>query len=366
MLIPLILSFAFCLLVFGYIFFIWLLSKVKFKTLEKKDILPFVTILICCHNENPVIEEKIQNTLELDYPKNKNEIIVVDSASTDGSTMTLQRYFENGSITFVKQSERLGKPSAINAGLAVAKGDIIVLTDSDAFLEATSLKKLVRNFADSHVGAVVGNLILECNNRINKANSQFYKFFRQRVRELEAEIDSASFFSGELLAFRKELVKKVDENILSDDQYILFEVRKRNYRAITEREAFVVERDIGSIWGQINHKRRTTVGTLQVFTKNWRVLFNPKYAFFGMLIAPAYLVRLIACPFLLLMLLVYAVLYAPYFLILPATILMGLGALLREKCLGLIYGIIVQLAVVLGIVDYLTGNYTVLWEKKGK
>ncbi len=354
------------LLLFGYPFFLWLLSKVKRRPIKKKAISPFISIIIPSFNEGSVIERKIHNVLALDYPRSQYEVIAVDSGSTDTTPKILEKYREDEGVILVKQSERLGKPNAINAGLAVAKGEIVVLTDADAFLNVESLKRLVRNFADENVGAVVGNLTLDGDDTINQMNSAFYRFFRQGARELESEIDSASFFSGELLAFRKSLVEKIDENVLSDDLYILFEIRKKGYRGVCEKEALVFEKDVETLRGQIDHKRRTLVGTLQVFSKNREVLFNPKYGFFGMFIAPAYLLRIVVNPFLMFLIPTFVILYAPYIVLIIFVALMLLSILSRRLMMALLYGLVVQLAVILGIIDYATRNYTVLWRKKGK
>ena len=358
------LTFGFLLL--GYPLFLWLLSKTKRRPVKKREIFPFISIIIPSFNEGNVIDRKIHNIFASEYPRSQYEVIVVDSGSTDYTQQILEKHCKDESIISIRQPKRLGKPHAINAGLAVAKGKIVVLTDADAFLNVESLKKLVRNFADENVGAVVGNLTLDGNDTVNRMNSAFYKIFRQSAREWESEIDSASFFSGELLAFRKSLVDNIDENVVSDDQYILFEIRKKGYRGICEKEAFVFERDVETMRGQINHKRRTLVGTLQVFSKNRSVLFNPKYGFFGMLIAPAYLLRIVINPFLLFLVPMFLIIYAPYILLLLLVTLVLMAILSRRLLMALLYGLVVQLAVILGIIDYATRNYTVLWRKKGK
>jgi len=354
------------LLLFGYPLFLWLLSKAKRRPVKKREIFPFISIIISSFNEGNVIERKVHNTLALEYPRSQYEVIIVDSDSTDGTPQILEEYCKDESVILIKQPKRLGKPHAINAGLAVAKGEIVVLTDADAFLNVESLKRLVRNFADESVGAVVGNLTLDGNDTVNRMNSAFYKIFRQSAREWESEIDSASFFSGELLAFRKSLVDKIDENVLSDDQYILFEIRKKGYRGVCEKEAFVFEKDVETLQGQLNHKRRTLVGTLQVFSKNRSVLFNPKYGFFGMLIAPAYLLRIVVNLLLLFLIPIFTIFYAPSIFLLLLVMLALVTILSRRLLMALLYGLFVQLAVILGIIDYVTRNYTVLWRKKGK
>jgi len=366
MIVVIILLSLFSLLFFGYPLLAWVLSKVRNKPVKRRKIFPFVSIIIPCYNEEKVIENKIQNTLSLEYPKSKYEIIVVDSGSTDGTKDILEKHGSLNHIRLVRQSRRLGKASAINEGLAIAVGEIVVLTDADAFLNAKSLEYLIENFADESVGAGVGNMILGGNGILSKMNSVFYQYFRQNIREWESKIDSVSFFSGEFLAFRKCLIEKVDENAVSDDLSILFEARKKGLRCICDERAYVFENDIETLWGQVNHKRRTFVGTLQVFVKNLYVLFNPKYGFFGMFIAPSYIVRMLSYPFFILTLSIFLVLYVPWILLFVLMLLFLITIVSKRAILALLYGVVVQIASFLGIVDYLTGNYTVLWSKKGK
>jgi biofilm PGA synthesis N-glycosyltransferase PgaC len=357
---------VFISLFLGYPALVWLLSKIRSKPVKRSSIHPFASVVICCFNEKTSIDNKIQNTLSSSYTKSKLEVIVVDSGSTDGTTEILENYNAIGSIKLVKQPERHGKASAINEGIKASAGELVILTDADAVLEAGSLEKLVENFADDSVGAAVGNVVLGGEGVLSKMNSGFYRLFRQNVREWESRIDSVSFFSGELLAFRKQLVEKVDEKAVSDDLYILFEVRKKGYRCVCDERAYVVEKDVETLRGQINHKRRTFVGTLQVFRKNWRALFNARYGFFGMLIAPAYVVRMLSLPFLILLISILLILYEPWVLLLTLGLASFAAIASRHAILALLYGIVVQIAAFLGILDYLTGNYTVLWSKKGK
>jgi len=356
----------FGLLFFGYPFLVWVLSNIRNNPVRRSKTFPFVSVIIPCYNEKKVMESKIQNTLSLEYPKSRYEVIVVDSGSTDGTTDILEKYSNMNNIKVVKQPKRLGKASAINEGLAISTGEIVVLTDADAFLNVNSLEALIENFADETVGAVVGNVVLGGDGIINKMNSGFYKFFRQNIREWESKIDSVSFFSGEFLAFRKHLIQKIDESAVSDDLYILFELRKKGMRCICDERAYVFERDVETLRGQINHKRRTFVGTLQAFIKNWDILFNLKYGFFGMLIAPAYILRMLSYPFLIFILSVYLLFYVPLILLFLLVLASLITIASRRAILALLYGVVVQIAAFLGIVDYLTGNYTVLWSKKGK
>lgn len=365
----------FVLIHFGYFLAVFILAKVKWNKIRKaEDFIPFISILIPCYNVGSVIDYKIKNTLEIDYPKDRFEVIVVESGSTDNTYSILSQYATQGRIKLVRQTQRLGKSSAINCGLSVCKSDIIVLTDADATLDGKAIKELVKNFADETVGAVVGNITITPSKSIaSKMNHLFYKIFRQKLRELESQFDSASFWSGELCAFRKSLLERMEEDIINDDRYILLKIRSKGYRCISEPLSCVYEKDAENVRGQINHKRRTTAGTIQGTLRFKHMLFNPKYGFFGMLIFPSHFLRVILLPILLLTIeilspiaiFIFLSFFNGAFLLAIVAAALGLLGLFnrgRKLLFPLFYGVFVQAAIIGGIADYILKRQSVLWK----
>ena len=373
---------SFMIIYFGYFILVILLARVRRRRICKADdFTPFISILVPCYNVSSVIGHKINETLGVDYPQEKFEIIVVESGSTDNTYGILSRFAEQGKVKLVRQRQRLGKASAINSGLSLCKSDIVVMTDADAFLQKEAIRELVGNFADNTVGAVVGNVTLASGKSIaSKMNHAYYRIFRQKLREEESRFDSASFWSGELCAFRKSILERLDEDIINDDRYILLKIRSKGYRCISEPLSHVCERDAENIMGQIDHKRRTTAGTIQGTLRFRRMFLNPKYGLFGMLIFPAHFFRVILLPILLLiteiltpfvvfsLFLSAGMIWLIVMLTLAATILVMLSLFDKGRKLlfSLIYGFVVQAAIVGGIVDYVLKRQSVLWKTIGK
>jgi biofilm PGA synthesis N-glycosyltransferase PgaC len=366
----------FVIIHFGYLFLVLILARVKRKEIRKDEsFTPFISILIPCYNVGSVIDRKIKNTLEIDYPKDKFEIIVVESGSTDNTHSILCRYATQGEIELARQPQRLGKSSAINFGLGLCKSDIVVMTDADASLEENAVKKLVENFADEKVGAAVGNLTLVSGKSMtSRMNHLFYKIFRQKLRELESKFDSASFWSGELCAFRKSLLERLDEDIINDDRYILLKIRSRGYRCISEALSHVYEKDAEDVSGQIHHKRRTTAGTIQGTLRFKHMLCNPKYGLFGMLIFPAHIFRVTLLPILLLIIeilcpfaiIVFISSFAGATWLAVAVIALALLSLFgkgRRLLSLLFYAVLVQIGIIGGILDSVFKRQDVLWKK---
>ena len=322
---------------------------------------PGVTVIIPTVAGGEIMERKLENTLSVNYPSDRLEIIVVDSSN--------KPFFAPKEVKVVRQ-ERMGKPAALNRGIEASKNDIIVMTDDDAVLDSEALTRLVSNFSDPNVGGAVGDLTLGGKGTLNKMNSSFYRVFRNSLRKWESALDSVSFTSGELFAFRKSIVPvpQIDRKVLSDDLYLLFEIRKRGYRVVAS-DAEVFEEDVPSLRGQINHKRRTMIGTLQVFRKNLKMLLNKGYGLFGTLFAPMYLLRITLCPIILLGLevfLVALIVQFPYLVLLVLVPFIIMTLLKKDLALALLYGVLTQAPALLGIMDFVTGNYRIGWKKKGK
>lgn len=361
----LLVSFLFLFLVLlGYPFTIYILSRVIQRNLSKRNITPTVTLIIPCYNENYIIREKIENTLSMDYPRNKLQIVIVDSASTDGTSETLKRVSEKYDIEILKETRRKGKATSMNTALKRATGELVFLTDADALLERDAIKKMVRPFADPTVGAVVAKYKMQSRNPLSKVVSLLFYLFREKVRHYESLIDSASFFTGELLAFRRHLIRAIDEEAVADDQFILLEIRQKGYRCVTEPTSEVVEHIPTGALQTFQHRRRTTYGTLRVSTMFKNLLFRRRYGLFGCYIFPVSIARIILLPFacffveisLLYLLLSISTSTIIVFAVVSLCSLVLLFAFRRDTIAVIFSVLILQTAMVLGVVDFLIGN----------
>jgi len=167
-------------------------------------------------------------------------------------------------------------------------------------------------------------------------------------------------------------LERIEEDIINDDRYILLRIRSKGYRCICESASHAYEADAESVRGQIMHKRRTTAGTIQGTLRFKHILFNPKYGLFGMLILPAHFFRVTLLPILLLV--VEVLTPVAVFVLWPVTGLFWLAALImvlvslslfkggRKMLSSLCYGVIVQVAVLAGVADYVLKRHTVLWK----
>jgi cellulose synthase/poly-beta-1,6-N-acetylglucosamine synthase-like glycosyltransferase len=294
----------------GFPVFMSLLARIKPKP-HRQDatFLPRVTLMIMTYNEEKTIARKLENSLALNYPQDKLEIFVVDSASTDDTRQIAEEFAKKSSqVSLIAQEERKGKASAINFGIKRASGEIVVLTDGNAMMEREAIALMVRHFADSAVGGVCGRF--EARNLQETSiggGGQAYWEIERFLREKESSIDSCIHMSGEITALRQTYYVDVEEPNLAEDLDMAIDLRKRGYRIIYEPDAVVFEPAATSVRDLTAQKKRVVIGTWHALMKYRTVLFNPKYGWYGAVILPSHKLLQALAPFMFLVLTVSTV-----------------------------------------------------------
>jgi len=171
---------------------------------------PRVTVVVPTYNEAGLIEEKLDNIYSQDYPRDRLEVIVVDSASRDGTPQIVRRWAEEHSdaeLILIEENERKGMVPALNYALRYVSDDseIVVFTDADAFWERDSLRKVVSYFADPSVGAVTTRIAPLQEGTVESTYRDYYN----TVRVAESKIHSTPIHNGALIAYRKKLLNEI-------------------------------------------------------------------------------------------------------------------------------------------------------------
>lgn len=184
----------------GYPAFIWLLSKIiKKEHKYGENYQPNVSIIIPCYNEEKVIEKKLKNTLELEHPKEKFQIMVVDSASTDRTREIVEKFKDKG-VELVTQNERKGKGSGINFALNFVKNDIVIITDANAYLNKDAIKHLVKHLSDPKIGIVGGKKFAKKVYSVAESEgTDFLNKYEDFLLLHENIVDSSVNFGGKFL-----------------------------------------------------------------------------------------------------------------------------------------------------------------------
>lgn len=173
---------------------------------------PKVSIIVPTYREAKFIWDKLDNIYAQNYPKSLMEIIVVDSASDDGTVDLVRKWgseHRDVSLKIIEEPERRGMVPALNYALQHCQinGEIVVFTDVDAFWEADALKRVVKYFADPNVGAVTASImpITMANDFLEGAYRNYYNL----LRVAESKVYSTPIHNGALVAFKTSLLYKI-------------------------------------------------------------------------------------------------------------------------------------------------------------
>lgn len=245
----------------GYPLLLWLLAKLRPRAVSKQPIEPSVSIVLAVHNEARRLITKLQNLRELDYPADRVQIIVVSDGSTDETNELLGKL---ECIVPVIQARNAGKAAALNAGLAVAAGEVVVFMDVRQEIERSALRRLVANFADESVGCVSGELLFHKAGEATESGVSVYWRIEKVIRRLEAATGSVVGATGAIYAARRTLVPVVPEGTLLDDVYIPLAVARAEYRVVFESEARAWDEEPQAGKHEFRRKVRTLAGNYQL------------------------------------------------------------------------------------------------------
>jgi glycosyltransferase involved in cell wall biosynthesis len=230
-----------------------------------RDQEPMVSVIIAAYNEQRDIQRKIDNTLALDYPKDRMEILVGSDGSTDATADLLLPYSNQG-IRCLVFTENRGKTAVQNDLAAQAVGEVLVFTDAASFLPADALRKLVRHFGDPRIGCVAGRMVfVQTGENLTTQSQGLYWRYESFIRRMESRLGSLIGVDGPLYAVRKSEYVPLRPNIISDLMTPLL-VLCGGKKVILEPEAVVEEQPTRKGRHEFNTRRRVTLrGLIGIF-----------------------------------------------------------------------------------------------------
>ena len=266
----------------GYLAVLWFISLFISKK-NKEDpaqLLPKVTLTISAYNEEDVIKDKILNSLALNYPKDLIEIVVVSDGSEDRTKDIVEQYRDRG-VILRHYNGRIGKTACLNKAVPLAKGDIIVFSDSNSNYDKDAICNLVRSFSDKNIGFVTGTTKYITNDNEDSMESVgLYSRIEKLTKTLESKISSCVGADGAIFAIRKDLYQPLKDYDINDF-VIPLNVVKQGHRGILESNAFCNEKTASDIRGEFNRQVRITNRTIRAIFNNM-VLMNPfRHGFFS-------------------------------------------------------------------------------------
>jgi cellulose synthase/poly-beta-1,6-N-acetylglucosamine synthase-like glycosyltransferase len=244
---------------------------------SREEKLPSISILIPAYNEEQVIEEKIQNIFNSDYPSDRLEVLVGSDSSTDKTNEIVRNYEKrHKNLHLVEFKSRSGKPKIINQLSAQTNNEILVLTDANIMLHADALFEMCKHFKNENIALVDTNM--QHKGLKKEGISRQEKTYIQgevAIKNAEGKIWGGMIgpFGG-CYAIRKNYYTEVPENSLVDDFYISMKVLEKGGQAINEINASVYEDASSVLREEFRRKIRIAGGNFQNLFRFLHLLFR--------------------------------------------------------------------------------------------
>jgi biofilm PGA synthesis N-glycosyltransferase PgaC len=367
----------------GYGFVLYVLVKVKglFSTpfsFKNDAVLPGITVLVAAYNEEDIIEEKISNTLALNYPKDKVQVIFITDGSTDRTAEKVSAYPE---VTLLHSDARAGKMAAIKRAIPFLEMEIVVFTDANTFLNKDALLELVKHYQNPKVGAVAGEkrILVEETADASSAGEGFYWKYESLLKKWDYALYSGVGAAGELFSIRKALYQPVESDTIIDDHMIAMRIAENGHIIAYEPDAYAMETASADVKEELKRKIRIAAGGIQSILRLKKAANPFHHPVFTFQYISHRVLRWTVTPFLLILALIlnawialdtgslfYQVLFSlqVFFYLLSLIGLYFENKNIRIKALFIpYYFCVMNYAVIAGILRYYQKNQSAAWEK---
>lgn len=250
---------------------------------KKGAVEPSISIVLPTYNEAQLVESKLEELVDLDYPLEKVEIVVVDS-SDDDTPEIVEAFFEDREapeLTLIRETERRGLAIALNEAYAAASNEVVVKTDCDSRIAVDALREAVANLADPKVAAVTGrNAEVLGGSEVERG----YRDIQSIVQTLESHLDSTFIFHGPFSAFERDLIVPIDEDSIADDTELALKIRKQGKRVVFDPAIKYKEAAHSSFGKRRQQKDRRAMGLLRLLWRQRDML--GRYGNYGLTVLP--------------------------------------------------------------------------------
>jgi poly-beta-1,6-N-acetyl-D-glucosamine synthase len=219
----------------GYPAWLWLRKCLRSRPVAAAPNIAFISVVMVVRNEAAILERKLSNLLSLDYPGDRVEIIVVSDGSEDDTNQILTRHATDPRVHIILNPSARGKAASLNETIARARGELVMFTDVRQHIEPAAMKVLAKNFADSAIGCVSGELILG-DPRVGETAKGMGLYWRmeKHIRELESATGSVVGATGAIYAVRRKLLVPLPPETILDDVFIPMNVVRQGARVVFE------------------------------------------------------------------------------------------------------------------------------------
>lgn len=278
-----------------YLVVFWLIVFLDLKTgFEKQNkkvklkSYPLVSVIIPAYNEEEAIKVSLNSVINLDYPKDKLEIIVVNDGSTDNTKQVVEKIIQKNKdrrIILINQPNQ-GKGKALNNGLKIAKGQFFACLDADSYVERSTLKKMLAVYEQESEDLAIVTPAM----KVDKPKTIVQKLQKLEylvaifMARLMSHLDCIYVAPGPFSLYRTNVIKKLggfDENNLTEDQEIAYRIQKYNYRIKQCHNGYVYTFAPTTFRQLYKQRNRWLKGSLFNLIKYKKLWFNKKYGDFG-------------------------------------------------------------------------------------
>jgi len=250
---------------------------------DKKPWEPTVSIVLPTYNEEGIVVSKLEDLLNLDYPMEKVEVVVVDS-SDDTTPELVEEFFEERSapdLTLIREEERRGLAVALNEAYERASNEVVVKTDCDSRVAPDALREATANLADPDVDAVTGrNAEVLGGSEVERG----YRDVQARIQILESHIDSTLIFHGPFSAFLNDAIVPIDTDSIADDTELALKIRRKGGRVVFDPEIEYKEAAHSGFQKRRQQKDRRAMGLLRLLWRQKDMLGG--YGKYGRVVLP--------------------------------------------------------------------------------
>lgn len=261
---------------FAYPVLLWLVTRFTAKAAKpESENHPAVTLVIAAFNESKVIDSKISNSLSLDYPPDKLDILIASDGSTDGTNeIVSSRAKESPRIKFLPLP-RGGKYAAVNAALNSVVSEIVVFSDANTIYDTSAIRRLVRHFSEGDVGCVCGRLSYNNPGQVisGKGESAYWRY-ETALKKMESQLGYVAGANGAIYAIRRELFSPLPKGTINDDFMISMRIVAKGYKCLYDETAIAYEEVAPDVKSEFRRHVRDGAGH---YLAVWRLapLLNP-------------------------------------------------------------------------------------------
>ncbi len=265
----------------GYALILFVAVRIKkiifpSKTQNQPNYEPGVCLFVTAFNEKDYIRQKVENSFQLDYPKEKIQYVWVTDGSDDGTPDLLKKYVN---LEVYHQPERRGKMHAMNRGMQFVKAPVVIFSDTNTLLNKNAVREIAAQFSHPEVGCVAGEkrIIEKEADAAAAAGEGLYWKFESWVKKMDAQLNSAVGAVGELFAIRRELFEEVETDTVLDDFIISLRIAQKGYKIAYTPNAYAEETASLNIKEELKRKIRIAAGGIQSLSRLSGLLNPFKY-----------------------------------------------------------------------------------------